>query len=74
MLPHAEIENLLPAVFEAVGLAAEGRIADGYQVLLSGRQRALEGDANFGPSAKAVEAAWDGAIRRYARHWGGGLA
>jgi hypothetical protein len=46
MLPRAEIENLLTAIFEAVDLAAEGRTADGYQVLLIGRQRALECDAD----------------------------
>ena len=67
MLPRAEIENLLTAVFEAVDLAAEGHVADGYQVLLLGRQKALEGEANFEPTAEAVEAAWDGAIRGCAR-------
>ena len=56
--------NLLTAVFEAVDLAVEGHAADGYQVLLLGRQKALEGEANFEPWADAVEAAWDGAIRR----------
>src|SRR5262245_18826794 len=40
MLPRAEIENLLTAVFEAVDLAAEGRVADGHQALLLGKQRA----------------------------------
>jgi hypothetical protein len=74
MLPRVEIENLLTAVFEAVDLAAEGRIADGYEVLLLRRQKALEDEANFAPSADAVEAAWDGAIRRYARRWGVGRA
>jgi hypothetical protein len=39
-------------------------------VLLVGKQRALEGEANFEPTAEAVEEAWDGAIRRYARRWG----
>jgi hypothetical protein len=46
-----------------VDLAAEGLIAEGYEVLLIGKQRALEGEANFEPTAKAVEEAWDGAIR-----------
>jgi len=47
MLPRAAIENRLTAAFEAVDLAAEGRIADGYQVLLLGRQKALGGEASF---------------------------
>jgi hypothetical protein len=74
MLPRAEIENLLTAVFEAVDLAAEGHVADRFEVLLLGKAKALEGEANFEPSAEAVEAAWDGAIRRYARRWGIGRA
>jgi hypothetical protein len=57
-----------------VDLAAEGLVAEGYDVLLIGKRRALEGEANFEPSAEAVEAAWDGAIRRYARRWGIGRA
>src|SRR5215471_16496542 len=67
MLTRADIENLLTAVFEATDLAAEGRIADGYEALLLGRSKALEGEANFEPSAEAVEAAWDSAIRRPVR-------
>jgi hypothetical protein len=37
------------AVFEACDLAAEGCVADGYQVLLIGKLRALEGEQNFEP-------------------------
>jgi hypothetical protein len=70
MLPRAEIDNLLTAVFEAVDLASEGLIAEGSEALLIGKARALEGEANFEPTAEAVEEAWDGAIRRYARRWG----
>lgn len=51
MFPRVEIENLLTAVFEAVALAVEGHIADGYQGLLLGRQKALEGEANVELSA-----------------------
>jgi len=50
-------------------LAAEGLVAEGYEVLLIGKQRALEGEANFEPAAEAIEEAWDGTIRRYARRW-----
>ena len=74
MLPRAEFENLLTAVFEAVDLAAEGRPADGYEMLLLGKAKALEGAANFEPMAGAVEAAWDSAIRCYAQRWGIGRA
>jgi hypothetical protein len=45
--------NLITAVFEALDLAAEGHVADGYQVLLIGEQRALEGEAKIKPSEKA---------------------
>ena len=55
MLPRVEVDNLVIAVFEAVGLAAEGHVADGYQVLLLGKQRALEGEANFEPWAEELE-------------------
>ena len=61
MLPRAEIENFLTAVFEALDLAADGLIADGYQVLLLGKQK-----ANFEP--------WDAAIERYADRYGVGRA
>jgi hypothetical protein len=47
MLPRAEVENLLTAVFEPVELAAEGRITEGFVVLLLGKAKALEGEANF---------------------------
>jgi hypothetical protein len=74
MLPRAEIENLLTAVFESVDLAAEELIAEGYEVLLIGKRRTPEGEANFEPAVEAVEEAWDGAIRRYGRRWGIGHA
>jgi hypothetical protein len=49
-------------------------VAEGYEVLFIGKQRALEGEANVEPTADAVEEAWDGAIRRYARRRGIGRA
>ena len=48
MLPRVKVDNLITAVFEAVALAADGLVAYGYQVLLIGEQRALEGE-QFGP-------------------------
>ena len=74
MLPRAEIENLLTAVFEAVDLAAEGHLADGYPVLLLGKQKALEGEANFEPWAEELEGRWDAAIERYADRYRVGRA
>jgi hypothetical protein len=53
-----------------VNLVAEGRTADGYEVLLLGRQKALEGEATSEPTAEGVEAAWNGTIRRYGRWYG----
>jgi hypothetical protein len=70
MLPRIAIENLLTAVFEAVDLAGQGEIAEGYRVLLRGRQTALEGEQNFEPWAEEIEGRWDDAIRRYARRYG----
>ena len=60
VLPRVEVDNLLTAVFEAVDLAAEGHVAGGYQVLLLGNQRALEGEGNFEPWAEG----WKGAGTR----------
>jgi hypothetical protein len=74
MLPRVEVDNLITAVFEAVDLAAEGHIADGYQVLLLGKQRALEGEANFEPCAEELDRRWDAAIERYADRYGVGRA
>ena len=53
-------------------LAAESRVAEGYRVLLRGRQTALEGEQNFEPWAEELEGRWDDAIRRYARRYGVG--
>ena len=44
-----------------------GRDEHGYEVLLIGKGKALEGEANFEAAAEAVEPAWDSAIRRYGR-------
>jgi len=62
------------AVFEAVDLAADGHVADGYQALLTAKQQALEGEANFAPSAEELEGRWDAAIERYADRYGVGRA
>jgi hypothetical protein len=70
MLPRIAVDNLISAVFEACDLAAEAHVAEGYEVLLLGKGKALEGEANFEPTAESVEAAWDDAIRRYARRYG----
>jgi len=74
MLPRADIGNVLTAGFEAVDLAAEGQVADGYQVLLLGKQRALEGEASLEPWAEKLEGRWDAALERYADRYGVGRA
>ena len=43
MLSRAAVDNLITTVFEACHLAAEGNVADGYQVFLIGKAKALEG-------------------------------
>ena len=45
MLPRVEVDNLM----------AEGHVADGYRVLLTAKQRALEVEANFEPCAEELE-------------------
>jgi hypothetical protein len=66
MLPRIEVDNLVNAVFEALDLAAEGQVADGHQVLLLGKQKALDGEASFEPWAEELEGRWDAALERYA--------
>jgi len=44
------------AVAKACDLAAEGRVADDYQVLLLGKQRVSEGEPNCEPWAEGLEA------------------
>ena len=70
MLPPAEIDNLLNAVFESLDLAADDHVAEGYQALLLGKQKALEGKVNVEPWAAELEDRWDHAIRRYADRCG----
>lgn len=69
-LPRIEVDNLINAVFKARDLAADGLIADGYQVLLLGKQKALEGEANSEPWAEELEGRWDAALERYAALYG----
>jgi hypothetical protein len=49
-------------------------VADGYQVLLLGKQKVLEGEANFEPWAEELEGRWDAALERYAARYGVGRA
>jgi hypothetical protein len=74
MLPRIEVDNLVNAVFEALDLAADGRVADGYQVLLLGKQKALEGEAIFEPWAEELEGRWVAALERYGARYGVGRA
>jgi len=58
MLPDAEIDRYLDLVDDAVVLAAEGKLADGYGVLLAGLRYAEEERENANPWA-------DDLVRRY---------
>src|SRR5262245_21748855 len=51
-IPTAAFDSLLMAVEEATTLALEGNPAAGYEVLLVGRARTLEGERNFEPWAE----------------------
>jgi hypothetical protein len=53
LIPTPALDSLLMAVEEAVTLAQEGDPAAGYECLLTGRARALEGERNFEPWAEA---------------------
>ena len=72
MLPRAEIENLLTAVFEAVDLAAEGHVADGYGCCTWAGKKALEGEQHFEEWVEQLEGRWDAALERYAARYGVG--
>ena len=69
MLPRIAVDNLLTAVFEACGLATEGHVADGYQVLLIGKQRALarRKPARSGPRVRKPRTRGRGAFRQVIR-------
>jgi hypothetical protein len=57
MPPRVAIDNLVDAVL-ACDLAVECHVADGYQVLLIGQQRAREGERNFERVRGAAAHAW----------------
>jgi hypothetical protein len=42
MIPDDELNTLLTRIDEAVALAAEGRLADGYSLLLAGMDEAKD--------------------------------
>jgi hypothetical protein len=69
-LPTAAIDSLLGAVAEAVTLAQEGDPAAGYEVLLTGKLRALEGGRNWEPLAEELEERWERAVGRFTRRSG----
>jgi hypothetical protein len=71
-LPVSVIDPLILTVEEAVDLAHAGQVADGYQVLLIGKARSLEGEKNFEAWAEELDRLWSGAIERYAERWGVG--
>jgi hypothetical protein len=52
--------------------SGRSHVAGGYQVLLIGKQRALEGEQNLDPWAEEVEGRWDATLERCAARWGVG--
>jgi len=58
-LPTPALDSLLMAVEEAVTLALEGDAAAGYELLITSRAGALEGERNFEPWAETLERLWD---------------
>jgi hypothetical protein len=72
-LPTPALDSLLMAVEEAVTLALEGDAAAGYELLITSRARALEGERNFEPWAETLERLWDRASVRGAAGNGAGV-
>ena len=67
MLPIAEIDTLTMTVLNAVDLAAEGKLTDGYTALLAGLERADELEEPWAPE---LVARWRQAVERYCTEYG----
>ena len=73
MLPTNEIDTLTMTVTDAIDLAREGQIADGYAYLVWGLHR-TEGIAEEGVAWDAgPETRWQLAFHSYARQYGAPL-
>jgi len=73
VLPPIAVGNLIAAVFTAMDLAGQGRVADGYAALCVGRVEALALAAGK-PWEAAARELWDEVVCRYTRRYGLGRA
>ena len=70
MPPNVELQRLTCTVIDAVCLAAEGRLAGGYTVLLAGLERAQELEESGLRGAPDLVLAWRKALERYCERHG----
>jgi hypothetical protein len=70
MLPDSEIDRLMDAVDEAIGLAAEGKVGEGYRLLSEGRIRASELAKAREPWGAELVHRWRLACDNYAASYG----
>jgi hypothetical protein len=70
MLPDKGIDDFLSAVDDAVELAAEGCLAAGYDVLVSGRTSAMVDRAAGQPLAEELVSHYKLAIENYIASFG----
>src|SRR6059036_19246 len=74
MIPTTVIDTLAITVSDAVDLAAEGKLADGYAALLAGRRRAEEIAAEGVEWGEELLRWWQGACENYCDRYGVPLA
>jgi hypothetical protein len=70
MLPTNEIDTLAMTVTDAVDLAVEGKLADGYSELLAGLKRAEEIAAEGVEWGPELVHWWRGALENYCDSYG----
>jgi hypothetical protein len=70
VLPTNEIDTLTMTVTDAIDLAAEGHLADGYAALLAGLKRAEEIAAEGVEWGPELVEWWKGACQNYCDSYG----
>jgi hypothetical protein len=70
MLPRHEIDTLIMLIDDAVEFAAEGKLADGYTVLLAGLHRAKEAKETGEVWAEELMQRYRYALEEYAISYG----
>ena len=70
MLPTHEIDTLTMTVTDAVDLAAEGQLADGYTALLAGLKRAEEIAAEGVEWGEELLEKWQEVVQNYIDSYG----